>query len=465
MTEHTQKPSFDGLGIAPAIFDILTRGGFTSPTPIQQQAIPVAITGKDVVGIAQTGTGKTLAYSVPIMQRLQQTKGRALVVVPTRELALQVEEVAEKLCRACGISGVVLMGGMSMYNQIQKLRRNPRLIVATPGRLLDHMQQRTLSLSDVNIIVLDEADRMFDMGFMPAIKKIFEALPKERQTMLFSATMPADIMKLAAQYMALPVRVEVVQQGTTAEKITQEMIFVRKEDKSKLLSKVLNETAGSVLVFSRTKHGARKITQGLRTIGMAAAEIHSDRSLGQRREALDGFKKGKYRVLVATDIAARGIDVKGIELVINFDLPDSSDDYVHRIGRTGRAGHSGHAISFATPDQKADVRSIEHLIRMPVPVKHVPEFSVATPAQTGNDMMAARPGGGRPSRPPFRGGAGGGFHGRNHRGPQGSRPPFHRGGGAPAGAGTSAGPGQHTSRPPQRRSSGPGFPRQKRTIM
>lgn len=435
MTQIIEKPSFDGLGIAPTIFEILKRSGFTSPTPIQQQAIPIAITGKDIVGIAQTGTGKTLAFTVPILQRLQQTKGRALVVVPTRELALQIEEVAEKLCRSCGVSGVVLMGGMSMYNQIQRLRKNPRLIVATPGRLLDHMQQKTINISDVNIIVLDEADRMFDMGFMPAIKKIFDALPGERQTMLFSATMPPEIMKLAAQYMALPVRVEVVQPGTTAEKVAQEMIFVRKEDKTKLLTKVLNETQGSALVFSRTKHGARKITQGLRTVGIAAAEIHSDRSLSQRREALDGFKKGKYKVLVATDIAARGIDVKGIELVLNFDLPDSSDDYVHRIGRTGRAGHSGHAISFATPDQKADVRSIEHLIRMPVPVKHVPEFSVAPPAQTGNDMMMGAVG----RRGGFRHGGGGQRHGGASR--AGGRPQFR--GGSRSGGGGGPGPHRH----------------------
>ncbi len=447
MTPNEVKPSFDGLGIAPAILDTLNRAQFTVPTPIQLQAIPPGITGKDVVGIAQTGTGKTLAFVVPIMQRLQQNRGIALVVVPTRELALQVEETAERIGRGCGIRSVVLMGGTSMHMQTQRLRQSPRLIVATPGRLLDHMQQRNISLKTVTIAVLDEADRMFDMGFMPAIQKIFAAMPPaaERQTMLFSATMPPDIMKLAANYMQLPVRVEVVQPGTTADRVSQEIIFVHKDDKMKLLGKVLLDTTGAVLVFSRTKHGARKMAMALRNENISAAEIHSDRSLGQRREALEGFKRGKYRVLVATDIAARGIDVKGIEMVINFDLPDSSDDYVHRIGRTGRAGHTGRAVSFATPDQRSDVRAIENLIRMPLPITHVPDISV-----TGGF-------GGGSNRPH-------GAFGNSNRPPQqrpGGRPAMPRrqfggGGGGPASAG---GP----SNGPRRNSSFPG--RRKRVIM
>jgi len=377
MNSPSPQPSFNGLGIAPALMDILTRANFRIPTPIQSQAIPQALEDKDVVGIAQTGTGKTLAFAVPILQRLQRAKGRALVVAPTRELALQIEEMVQKIGRPFGVRTVVLIGGASMGLQIQKLRQNPRIIIATPGRLLDHLEQRTLRLHDIQIVVMDEADRMFDMGFMPAIKRIFAALPPqtERQTMLFSATMPPEIMKLAAEYMRLPVRVEVVQPGTTAENVTQEIVFVKKEDKLKLLEKILRETPGAVLVFSRTKHGARKIKSILAASGHASAEIHSNRSLAQRREALEGFKRGKYRVLVATDIAARGIDVKGIELVLNFDLPDSSEDYVHRIGRTGRAGHAGRAISFATPDQRNDVRAIERLIRMPLTVKNVPEYS------------------------------------------------------------------------------------------
>ncbi len=401
-TIKPQQPSFDGLGIAPALLDILQRSKFTTPTPIQKQAIPLALEGKDVVGIAETGTGKTLAFTIPIIQRLQQTRGRALIVLPTRELTLQVEETVEKFARAFNMRTVVLMGGLSMYNQIQKLRQNPRIIVATPGRLLDHMEQRNVNLKDVEIIVLDEADRMFDMGFMPAIKRIFEALPPHthRQTLLFSATMPPEIMQLAARFMAMPVRVEVVQPGTAAKTVTQEIIFVRKEDKTKLLEKVLGEVKGSVLVFSRTKHGARRITSTLIKSGHSASEIHSDRSLGQRRAALEGFKNGKYRILVATDIAARGIDVKGIELVINFDLPDAAEDYVHRIGRTGRAGREGHATSFATPDQKSDVRAIERLIRMPLPVKQIPDLSQVIVQEAPREYYE--------DRPRFEGGRGGG---------------------------------------------------------
>lgn len=386
--------TFNGLGIAPALLDILTRARFTIPTPIQSQAIPQAIEGKDVVGIAQTGTGKTLAFAIPILQRLQRTRGRALIVAPTRELAMQIDEEIQKIGRAFGVRTAVLIGGASMYQQIQKLKQNPRIIVATPGRLMDHMNQRTVHLQNVEIMVLDEADRMFDMGFAPAIKKIFSAIPpkENRQTLLFSATMPPEIMRLAAEYMRMPVRVEVAQQGTAAENVAQEIIFIKKEDKLKLLSKILSETNGAVLVFSRTKHGATKMTRNLRA-QFPVAEIHSDRSLAQRREALDGFKKGKYRVLIATDIAARGIDVKGIELVLNYDLPDSSEDYVHRIGRTGRAGQKGRAISFATPDQRGDVRAIERLIRMSLPVTHVPQFSAttSTPAFTPAKNNRPRP--------------------------------------------------------------------------
>lgn len=381
MTQQiSSQPSFYGLGIAPRLLDILNHLKYTTPTPIQIQSIPVSVTGKDVVGIAQTGTGKTLAFAVPIIQRLQALHGsRALVILPTRELALQVDEVLVRVGRAFGLRTAVVIGGASMHNQIQALRRNPQVIVATPGRLIDHLQQKTVRLDGVKILVLDEADRMFDMGFAPAISKIIAALPpaSSRQTMMFSATMPSEIMKLAAQHMQLPVRVEIVQSGTTAERVAQEIIFVSKDAKLKLLEKLLGEHRGTILIFSRTKHGARKLTRQIRVWQHTTAEIHSDRSLAQRKEALNGFKNGKYRVLVATDIAARGIDVKGIELVINFDLPDAAEDYVHRIGRTGRAGHDGHAISFATPDQRGDVRGIERLIRMPLPVKHVPELSVA----------------------------------------------------------------------------------------
>ncbi len=360
----TRETNFYGLGIAPKLLDALERAKFVQPTPIQQKAIPIAVQGKDVIGIAQTGTGKTLAFVIPMIQRLAQTGGRGLVILPTRELAIQVDESLMQIGRAIGLRSAVLIGGAAMSMQIQALRRKPHILIATPGRLVDHLEQRTVNLTDVKVLVLDEADRMLDMGFAPQLKKILERIPRERQTMLFSATMPTEIVKIATAHMQLPIRIEVARAGTAAELVEQELIMVNKMDKMRLLEKLLNDVRGPVLVFSRTKYGAKKITRDLRAMGQHAAEIHANRTLAQRREALDGFKNGKYRVLVATDIAARGIDVKGIELVINYDLPDAAEDYVHRIGRTGRAGKSGRAISFATPDQGADIRAIERVVRM-----------------------------------------------------------------------------------------------------
>ncbi len=366
MTEN--KDGFYGLGIAPLILSALDRLKFTTPTLIQQKAIPLALEGKDVMGIAQTGTGKTMAFGIPLIQRLAQVKGRALIVVPTRELASQVDESLRKITPALGLKTAVLIGGDSMGRQIQSLRINPRIIVGTPGRLIDHLEQKTLRLNDVSILVLDEADRMLDMGFAPQIQAILRQVPADRQTMLFSATMPQEIINIAKSYLKLPVHVEVAPAGTIADKITHELYIVRKELKGELLQSVLAQYHGPVLVFCRTKFGCAKLTRSIRAMKCNAAEIHSDRSLSQRREALEGFKRGQYRVLVATDIASRGIDVKGIEIVINYDLPDDPENYVHRIGRTGRAGHSGHAISFATPDQKSDVKTIERLMNIPLPV-------------------------------------------------------------------------------------------------
>ncbi len=359
------QPTFYGLGIAPSILELIERMKFKTPTPIQQKAIPIGLEGKDVLGIAQTGTGKTLAFGIPIVQRLLQgTAGRALVLVPTRELALQVDDTIRKLGQPFNVRSVILIGGMNMSTQIQVLRKpTTRILIATPGRLLDHLEHKTAHLSDMKVVVLDEADRMLDMGFAPQIRRIAKFLPRERQTLFFSATMPEEILKIASEYMKLPIRVEIARQGTAPEKITQELFIVRQDMKRTLLAKLLEEYRGSVLVFARTKANAKKITRALREMSHTAAEIHANRSLGQRREALEGFKTGRYRVLVATDIAARGIDVKGIELVVNYDLPDDSENYVHRIGRTGRAGHAGHAIAFATPDQGSDVRDIERLTR------------------------------------------------------------------------------------------------------
>ncbi len=381
-------PGFTGLGIAPRLLDAIANAKYQTPTPIQHQAIPPAIEGKDLVGIAQTGTGKTLAFGIPMMQRLAAGKGRGLIIVPTRELAIQVDESIQKVGRAIALRTAVLIGGASMERQIQMLRRQPHVYIVTPGRLIDHLEQKTLNLNDIQVLILDEADRMLDMGFAPQIQRILDVVPRERQTMLFSATMPDAITKIASKYMRTPLRIEIARPGTVADHVEQEVIFIGKEAKGRLLQVILEQYRGSVLVFSRTKHGAKKIVRHLRMAHHAAAEIHSNRTLAQRRDALEGFKSGKYRVLVATDIAARGIDVTGIELVLNYDLPDNPDDYVHRIGRTGRAGMTGRAISFATFDQRSDVRTIEHVIRGTLRVKPTPALPHEDPAQSSYDRPA-----------------------------------------------------------------------------
>ncbi|MFA6548027.1 MAG: DEAD/DEAH box helicase [Candidatus Magasanikbacteria bacterium] len=372
---HNPQPvssGFQGLGISPRLLEVLEQIKFTQPTPIQRQSIPAGLEGKDIIGIAQTGTGKTLAFGIPMVQRLGLMPGaQGLVLLPTRELALQVGETLQKIGRSSGLKTAVLIGGASMFMQVQALRRGPHVIIATPGRLADHLKQGNVRLNNVKIAVLDEADRMLDIGFAVQIQQILGLISRERQIMLFSATIPQEIMRIAANHMKLPIRIEVAPSGTAASKVEQEIYMVNREVKIQLLEKILSDYKGIILVFCRTKHSAKKIAATVRQMGHKAAEIHSNRSLAQRREALDGFKSGKYRVLVATDIAARGIDVSGIEVVINFDLPENSEDYVHRIGRTGRAGYSGRAISFATPDQRNDVRSIERLIRKALPIKTI----------------------------------------------------------------------------------------------
>ena len=374
MKEPRMTVSFDGLGIAPQILEVLDRLKFTHPTPIQHKAIPIAIDGTDIIGVAQTGTGKTLAFAIPVVQRLSCNKGQCLVIVPTRELALQVNETFQKIAPLFGIRTVVIIGGVPMQDQLRILRKNPRVIIATPGRLVDHMKQKTLRLNEVEILILDEADRMLDMGFKPDIEYIIKFVPQNRQTMLFSATIPGEVVSIGTTHMKLPVHVEIAPSGTAAERIIQEIFIVKKESKKQLLAKLLDQYHGSVLLFSRTRRGASKIKRLIKEMGHNAAEIHSDRTLKQRKEALEGFKRGKYRILVATDIAARGIDVVGIETVINYDLPDDAENYVHRIGRTGRAGHEGRAISFATPEQGNDIRNIESIIKTALPVSEHPEF-------------------------------------------------------------------------------------------
>jgi ATP-dependent RNA helicase RhlE len=425
MENSSTAASFYGLGIAPDLLKVLDKHKYSVPTSIQHKAIPIGIQGQDLIGIAQTGTGKTLAFSIPMLQRLAAIKGKGLVLLPTRELALQVDETVRKLGSGFGLRTAVLIGGAPMGVQIKLLRQKPHVIVATPGRLIDHLEQKTVQLDDVSVLVLDEADRMLDMGFAPQINRILEKVPKQRQTMLFSATMPAEISQMAAKYMHTPLRVEIARAGTASEKIDQEFFMVGKHDKLRLLEKLLIQHTGTVLVFSRTKHGAKKIAAAVRAMGHKSAEIHSNRSLNQRREALDGFKSGKYRVLVATDIAARGIDVTGIQLVVNFDLPDAAEDYVHRIGRTARAGKSGKAISFATPDQRHDVMQIERLIRIKLPIKPTPELPPHRAAvHVERDVLptrSPRPGFGQRSKPaarplPSRGSTASGSRGPN-RGP------------------------------------------------
>ncbi len=412
-----QPSGFYGLGIAPGILGVLDKLNFKTPTPIQVKSIPLAVDGKDMIGIAQTGTGKTLAFGIPLIQGVLQGRGRGLVVLPTRELAFQVHQVFHTIGSPLGVKAAVIVGGESVSRQIHELQKAPQVIIGTPGRILDHLGQKTLNFSQVRMLVLDEADRMLDMGFAPQLKRILQAVPRERQTMLFSATMPETIVQIARAHMKLPVRVEIAPSGTAVREVSQELFFVSREEKPRLLEKLLGEYRGSVLVFTRTKFGAKKLTRVIRTLGCSVAELHSNRSLNQRREALDGFKAGKYRVLVATDIAARGIDVKGIELVLNYDLPSNSGDYIHRIGRTARAGMKGHAIAFATPDQKNDVRDIERLMRVTLPLSKLPELPpMRVPAPLSRPPMPP---------PPAFGGAGR-FHSRSGHRP-GLRPPrFHR---------------------------------------
>ena len=369
----SNRPSFHQLGLDSPILKVLNQLHFTTPTPIQAQAIPDAIKGEDIIGVAQTGTGKTMAFGLPIIQRLIHHGGKGLILLPTRELALQVEEAMHKVAGSFGLRTAMIIGGAPINRQINDLRKNPHVIIGTPGRMIDHIEKRTIQLDKIRVLVLDEADRMLDMGFAPQIKRILKVVPKERQTMLFSATMPADIVKIATEHMKRPTHVEVARQGSTAEKVDQEIFIVAKNQKKDLLEQLLKQYTGTVIIFSRTKYGAKKICKDVNKFGHKAAEIHSNRSLNQRKEALEGFKKGKYRVLVATDIAARGIDVQGIALVLNYDVPEYAEDYVHRIGRTGRAGLAGHAITFIMPSQSDKLRKIENLIAAKLPQAELPQ--------------------------------------------------------------------------------------------
>ena len=351
--------------------------GYTQPTPIQEQSIPILIRGKDLLGCAQTGTGKTAAFAIPILQHLylspQKKKGRrkirALVVTPTRELAIQIGEGFSTYGKYTGIKNTVIFGGVKQNPQTDALHRGVDILVATPGRLLDLIGQGYVSLRDIKFSVLDEADHMLDMGFIHDIRKIIELLPQNRQSLFFSATMPTAIVNLSRKILGDPVRITIKPEQATAEKVEQSVYFVSKRGKPKLLVHLLkNESMDSVLIFSRTKHGADKIVKILRRSDISSEAIHGNKTQASRQRALGNFKSGKAKVLVATDIAARGIDVEELSLVINYDLPNVSETYVHRIGRTGRAQKSGIAISFCSEEEKPLLRDIQKLIRQQVPV-------------------------------------------------------------------------------------------------
>jgi len=372
--------NFTELGISPRLLMIIKRLQYHTPTPIQAKAIPVASKGNDVIGIAQTGTGKTLAFALPLLQQISQTKKGGLIVLPTRELAIQVEEELQKIGRSIGLRTALLIGGSSIRHQISQIKRRPHIIIGTPGRINDHLAQGALPLNKVGVLILDEADRMLDMGFAPQIKKIVQHVPRQRQTMLFSATMPQPILRMVNQYMQNPIKVEVAVSGTVADRVDQRLYVVDKQKKNQLLDKLLADHSGTVLVFSRTKYGAKRICRAVKGMGYDAAEMHSNLTLSQRRRSLEGFKTGRHRVLIATDIAARGIDVVNIELVVNYDLPDNPDDYVHRVGRTGRAGKKGKAISFATPEQRKEVNGIEQSVQQRINISALPELPPSRPS-------------------------------------------------------------------------------------
>ncbi len=403
---NQSNAGFYHMGLSPDVLKVLEKLKFIIPTPIQYKAIPIALEGKDIMGVAQTGTGKTLAFGIPIVQRLAADGGQALVLVPTRELALQVDEALSPLLHAFKMKSAVLIGGIKVSLQLPDIRRNPDVIIATPGRLNDHIYQGTIDLGRISVVVLDEADRMLDMGFEPQVKSILRCVPTKKQTMLFSATMPQEILKLATKYMELPISIEIAPSGTAAKDVSQELFIVKETSKNDALKMLLQKYCGTVLLFTRTKIKASRVTRNIRAMGVKVAEIHSDRSMGQRTEAIKGFKRGRYRVLVATDIAARGIDVSMIELVVNYDLPDDAENYVHRIGRTGRAGQEGHAVTFATPIQSQDVRKIEGLIKMTLPRSMHPQFANAefvygglpTTGRSGSSS-GRRPQGGSRGRP------------------------------------------------------------------
>lgn len=380
---------FSGLELAQPILRAIAEEGYTTPTPIQAQAIPLMLEGRDIMGIAQTGTGKTAAFALPLLHRLAKSGGgkppkrgaRALILAPTRELASQIYTCIKTYSRHMGLRSAVVYGGVSIRGQIGTLARGVDVLVATPGRLLDLMNQKCVHLDFVETFILDEADRMLDMGFAPDVKRIAAKVPQQRQTAMFSATMAKTVLGLAESLLNDPIRVEVAPVATTVERIDQRVLFVRKDKKRALLGELLTDDAlGRVLIFTRTKHGADAVARHLERNGVQTGVIHGNKSQNHRERAIRSFSAGRVRALVATDIAARGIDVDGVTHVINFDLPNEPESYVHRIGRTGRAGAAGTAISFCDMEEKAYLRDIERTIRQSVDIFtdhpfHCPEIA------------------------------------------------------------------------------------------
>ncbi len=395
--------TFESLGVSAPILKALAAEGYNSPTPIQQQAIPIVLRGRDLVGLAQTGTGKTAAFALPILDLLHKNRKhagekscRTLVLAPTRELAAQIGDSFRAYGRFLGLSTAVVFGGASMFKQKQALFRGVDVLVATPGRLLDHISQRSLRLDAVEILVLDEADHMLDMGFIHDLRKIAKLVPQQRQSLFFSATMPEPIAELAAQFLTDPERVAVTPVSSTAERVEQAVIHVDNAKKQDLLHALLkDETISRALVFARTKHGADRVVRKLQSAGFNADAIHGNKSQGQRTRALEAFKKGYARLLVATEIAARGIDVDEVSHVINYDLPNVPEQYVHRIGRTARAGLNGRAISFCAPDERAYLRDIEKTIKQTVPVMES-DYSLAAPRADDRTPRPKGPAGRKP---------------------------------------------------------------------
>ncbi len=405
--------SFESLGLRAELIRAVSEKGYDVPTPIQRQAIPLILEGRDIMGGAQTGTGKTAGFTLPLLQRLMSSdkpgKGRrpirALVITPTRELAAQVNESVQTYGRHLPLKSTVVFGGVSINPQKMKLIKGVDILVATPGRLLDHVGQRSANLSKVEILVLDEADRMLDMGFIHDIRKVLALLPKQKQTLLFSATFSNEIKQLANNLLKSPVLIEVAQRNTTAERITQVVHPVDKRRKRELLSYLIgSKNWKQVLVFTRTKHGANKLAKQLDSDGIRSAAIHGNKSQGARTKALADFKAGKVRVLVATDIAARGLDIDQLPHVVNFELPHVAEDYIHRIGRTGRAGNEGEAMSLVCVDELKLLKDIERLIKNDIPKDIIPGYEPdpSIKAEPINKGRGGKPG--NPKQGPRKGG-------------------------------------------------------------